>query len=73
MNETFEDHMNLLPDLSGKAIKWNGRVFLASILSGIVAHAYCMLNLIGTEDTIGEYSRENVSILHTFVGASTGR
>ena len=73
MNGTFEDHMNLLPNLSGKTIKWNGRVFLASILSGIVAHAYCMLNLIGTEDTIGEYSRENVSILHTFVGASTGR
>lgn len=65
--------MNVLPKFRRIPVRWNGRVFLASILAGFVAHAYCMLNLVGTEDTIGEYSKETVNILYTFVGASTGR
>lgn len=73
MNGTFEEQMNVLPKFRRIPVRWNGWVFLASILSGFVAHAYCMLNLVGTEDTIGEYSKETVNILYTFVGASTGR
>lgn len=73
MNGTFEEQMNVLPKFRRIPVRWNGWVFLASILSGFVAHAYCMLNLVGTEDTIGEYSEASVNLLSTFAGASTGR
>ena len=73
MNGTFEEQMNVLPKFRRIPVRWNGRVFLASILAGFVAHAYCMLNLVGTEDTIGEYSEASVNLLSTFAGASTGR
>ena len=72
MNGTFEEQMNVLPKFRRIPVRWNGWDFLASILSGFVAHAYCMLNLVGTEDTIGEYSEASVNLMSTFAGASTG-
>ena len=73
MNESLERQLGILPSLPNLNIRFHKKVFWVSILAGFIAHAYCMLNLIGTEDTIGSYSQESTNILSTFVGASTGR
>lgn len=67
--------MNLLPRWieKAKSIQVNGSIFVLSILSGFICHAYCMVNLIGTEDTLGDYSDGSINLLSTFAGADTGR
>lgn len=56
-----------------RRIQFNGRLFCLSLLSGLLCHIYCMVNLIGTEDTLGDYSAGSVSLRSTFAGADTGR
>ncbi len=75
MNQSLEEQLGLAVRVPGLHLPFvfHKKVFLVSLLAGFLTHAYCMLNMIGTEDTLGSYSKESVNILSTFAGASTGR
>ena len=73
MNLSFEEELGLVPRGQRFPFPFHKRVFLVSLVAGFLTHAYCMLNMIGTEDTLGSYSQESVRLLSTFAGASTGR
>lgn len=71
MTQYIDQDLGLLPEFSQLHI--DRKVFLASFVSGVLTHIYCMVNLVENEDTITPYTQDSVSILHTLRGADTGR